>query len=175
MQRKNKTNESLKLAVKFEKEGRDFFLKAAKTTHHPLGRQMFVSLANDELHHLQRVKQIFDTLQQQGDWPTAQSDKIQPLSKMQTIFEQAKEHLTEIVKPKLNDIEALQLALEYEKRGYKFYQRLAKEARLPAEKKFYQELAAQDDNHYQIIQTTQKYLEKPWDWYADQEYQIYEG
>ncbi len=174
MDEKAGTNESLRLAIKFEQEGRDFFLKAADRTHHPLGKQMFSSLANDELQHIRRVTRIFDALESKDEWPQTENANYQPKT-FNTIFEEAKERLKEIVKPQADEIEALNLGLAYEERGYKFYQDLTQKASSAPEKEFYRQLAAEENKHYQIIQETQKYLEKPEDWYADQEHQIYEG
>lgn len=172
MDGKAKTNEGLRLAIKFEQEGREFFLQAAERTQHPLGQRLFQSLANDELVHLRRVTEIFEALQNRQEWPQTQGHEAKTFH---TIFEEAKERLKEIVKPQEDDIEALKLGLELEERGYKFYHDLAEEASDKPEREFFQELAAAEDNHYQIIQSTIKYLESPEDWYADQEHQIYEG
>jgi rubrerythrin len=169
-----RTNESLLLALKFEQEGRDFFLKAAERTQHPLGKQMFRSLADDEIQHLRRVTQVFEALKNKAGWPAPSPEKHSPKT-FHTIFEEAKEHLKEIIAVQADEIEALKLGLTYEERGYKFYQDLAQKASSANEKDFYQQLAIEENSHYQIIQNTQKYMEKPWDWYADQEHQIYEG
>jgi rubrerythrin len=174
MNQEARTNEALRLAIKFEKEGREFFLQAAERTRHPLGKRMFQSLADDELRHLRRVTQVFEALENKEEWPKLEPTNYQPTI-LRTIFEEAKEHLKEIVHPQADELEALNLALAYEQRGYKFYSELAQKAALAPEKDFYQQLAAEENSHYQIIQDTQKYLEKPWDWYADQEHQIYEG
>ncbi len=172
MNEKTRMNEGLQLAIKFEKEGREFFLKAAQATGHPLGKRLFQSLANDELVHLRRVTELFAALQNKQDWPKTQGHEPKTFH---TIFEEAKEHLKEIVQPQVGEIEALNLGLELEERGYKFYKNLAEESVSTPEREFYQELAAAEDNHYQTIQSTIKYLENPADWYADQEHQIYEG
>ena len=174
MDKEDKTNEGLRLAIKFEKEGREFFLQAAERTGHPLGQRLFQSLANDELVHLRRVTEIFEALEKKQDWPQPPGPKHQPKT-FHTIFAEAKEHLKEIVQPQADEIEALKLGLELEERGYKFYQNLAQNASSTPEREFFQELAAAENDHYQIIQNTIKYLEKPEDWYADQEDQIYEG
>jgi rubrerythrin len=174
MDNEARTNESLRLAIALEKEGREFFLQAAERTGHPLGKQIFHSLADDELRHLRRVTQIFEALENKAAWPKTQPQKYQPKS-FHTIFEEAKDHLKKIVKPQADDMEALKVGLTYEDQSYKFYQDLAQKASSTPEKEFYQQLAAEENNHYQIIQETRTYLEKPWDWYADQEHQIYEG
>ncbi len=174
MDKEARTNEGLRLAIKFEKEGREFFLQAAEMTSHPLGKRMFASLANDELLHLRRVTEIFEALENKREWPKAQPGEHQSKT-FHIIFEEARQHLKEIVKPRVGEIEALDLGLAYEKRGYKFYQDLASEAFSKPEKEFFQQLADAENQHYQIIQETIKYLEKPEDWYADQEHQIYEG
>jgi hypothetical protein len=51
-----KTFEALEAAIKFEEDGRTFFLAASKKTEEKFGKSIFSSLADAELDHIHKDK-----------------------------------------------------------------------------------------------------------------------
>ena len=47
----------LATAIKFEEDGRKLFLECVNKTEHPWGKSLFQSLADDELMHIERLKE----------------------------------------------------------------------------------------------------------------------
>jgi len=48
--------------VKFESDGRDFYLRSADAVQNPLAKSVFLALAEDEKDHIRRVREIYDEL-----------------------------------------------------------------------------------------------------------------
>jgi rubrerythrin len=118
--------EALKAAIKFEKDGRKFFLDASKKTKQKYGQLMFRSIADAELEHIKRIREVYDSLIKTGEWPDrpALFTKKSPLK---NVFEEAREKLDQNVKVETNDIEAATIAREYEEKGFRFYQDLGRQ------------------------------------------------
>jgi rubrerythrin len=68
-----RTFEPLEAAIKFEEDGRAFFSAAHKKTEAKFGKSIFFSLADAELDHIQRIRMIYDSLSEMGEWPDAPS------------------------------------------------------------------------------------------------------
>jgi rubrerythrin len=65
----NSFNDAFKIAINFEKEGREYYLSARDRCRHRLGKQMFASLADDEVGHMKRIKNLFDSFAEKGELP----------------------------------------------------------------------------------------------------------
>jgi rubrerythrin len=163
---------SFREAIKFEEDGRKFFLKAAEESLNPFAKEVFQNLAAEELKHIKRIKEVYNNLKGE-DWPslTPSSDNLP----WKNIFREALEKFKDIVKPGIQDADSLQLGLDFERKGYKFYDGLAKNAANNAEKKFFEILRDEEEGHYLIIENLQKYMENPVDWFGEQEHHIFEG
>ena len=68
-----KTFGALEAAIKFEEDGRTFFLEANKKTEEKFAKSIFLSLADAELDHIQRIKAIYESLNKIGVWPETPS------------------------------------------------------------------------------------------------------
>jgi len=62
-----RTFEALEAAIKFEEDGRTFFLAAHKKTEEKFVKSIFLSLADAELDHIQRIRTIYDSLSKMGE------------------------------------------------------------------------------------------------------------
>ena len=166
--------DALKAAIKFEEDGRKFFLDAGKKTKQKYGRLMFQSIADAELEHIQRIREVYDSLTKTGDWPDRPA-LFAAQSPLKTIFEEAREQLDQNVKVETDDIEAVKMAREYEEKGLRFYQDLADRAKALIEKKFYQQLAYEERGHLLMFQDIHEYYFDPVHWYSQKEKLHWDG
>ena len=60
---------ALEVALNNESTERDFYLKQAARTKNAFGKKMFQTIADDELEHYSRIKELHKTLQEKGEWP----------------------------------------------------------------------------------------------------------
>ena len=69
---------------------------------------------------------------------------------------------------------ALQMAMDFERRGYAFYQEQAEGASSPRAKAMWEYLAKAEDQHFTFLQKTHEYLSTNGVWYFDdQEFPIF--
>lgn len=166
--------EALKVAIKFEKDGRKFFLDASKKTNQKYGKLMFQSIADAELEHIERIREVYDSLTRTGEWPDrpALFTTKRPLK---NVFEEAREKVDQNVKVETDDIEAAAMAREYEEKGFRFYQDLADRAKALIERKFYQQLAYEERGHLLIFQDMHEYFIDPVHWFSKKERLHWDG
>jgi len=165
-------SDALKLAITFEKEGREYYLSALDKCNHPLGKRMLQSLANDEIIHMQRITKLFDSLVDKGEWP---EDLPLPQSQIKTTFKEAMETIDKDLKGDETDLGIIEQALKLEKRGYEFYRSMAQKSTSQNEISFFNFLAGEESMHIDVLQTTYEYFEKPWEFFAGEEHPIFEG
>ena len=169
--------EALEFALKFETDGHKFYLEASKKTDNALGKEMFRSLAEEEIIHVEMVKAIYENLTKTRKWPktTGREMKEKKLLDFETIFTKVKEDVKKTLEVNPGDLEALKIAKDMEIEGYKFYQKRAEQTNNPLEKEFYLMLEKEESNHYEVIENTYEYLSNPSDWFSKKERPIYEG
>ena len=61
---------ALEQAIKFESDGRDFYLRAAASLADPAAKGLFAALAEDEKDHIRRVREIYEELKDKPGWPS---------------------------------------------------------------------------------------------------------
>ena len=166
--------DALEAAIKFEEDGRTFFLNASKKTKQQYGRLMFQSIADAELEHIQRIREVYDSVTKTGDWPDSAA-LFTPKAPLKNIFEDAREQLDQNVKVETDDIEAVAMAREYEEEGLRFYQDLADRARVLIEKRFYQQLAYEERGHLLMFQDMHEYYIDPVHWFSQKEKLHWDG
>ncbi len=165
-------SDALKLAMEFEKEGLEYYHQARDKCKHPMGKKMFESLAEDEVLHMKRIKELFDSLLDKGEWP---HQLPLPRTQIKTVFKEAIDTIDKDLKSDENDLEAIDWALKLERKGYEFYRDMSQKSSKQDEKDFFSVLAEEENTHIDVLQTTHEYLEHPWDFYLEEERSIFEG
>ncbi len=159
---------ALKVALDNESREREFYLKNAQRTVNDLGKAMFRQIADDELEHYERLKQLHESWEKQEKWP----DTV-PLTVKNTAI---KDILSNVLKKaeKLpggddDDLAAVRTALDFEARGAKFYRELRDAVSDPKEKQFFELLASIENEHYLSLKDTEEFLTDPASWYQEHE------
>jgi len=133
----------LENAIRFEIDGRDFFLKAAERAKTYLAKVIFQTIAEEELDHIRRVKEIYERTD-----PVSEKQRIAHVaaerSNLQNIFQEASEQMDGTITVNADEMEAIRLAVELEFKGHEFYKCLAQEATSDFERDFYQHLAQEE-------------------------------
>jgi len=149
MPKENEKRKVLEEAIRFETDGREFFLKAAEKAKSYFAKVIFQIIAEEELDHIRKVKQIHE------GYLTSKEQEIPPLtpkkSNLQNIFQQAKEQMDQRVMISADEMEAIRMAIQLEIKGHDFYKRLAEEATSDFERAFYQDLAQEESDHFSVL------------------------
>ena len=135
---------AIKVAMEAEKEASQFYSKAAKNTRNPKGRDMLQQLSEFEMNHYQKLKELFKSLQEKGEWILYSGTTI----KKKTIP-------LKIEKPKgqeqLTDMDALKMAIREEKKAQAYYRSMAELTKDPRGKDMYKRLASEEALHEKVL------------------------
>lgn len=163
-------NEALELAIQTERDGITFYRNAAKKTADELGRKMFLSLVSDEERHLAVLQRISCEesvcIGDLGD--------VMPKMRLKTIFSDAGKS-SDASASSDSDAAVLTIAMGMEKKGYEMYARAAKDATDPVMAQIYERLAAEENEHWEILSETLSYLQDNGNWYMWDEYSFPQG
>ena len=152
-------NESLTM----EEKGHKFYQEGIKKIKNSLGKRMLQRLAEDELIHIKRIKDIFKLLNENMmEKVKIDSPRViifdEIFNRMKAQLEDVAEELTEVG---VDDEEIIAVALELESHAKFFYQDAAKNADNEKVKKFYEMLAQEENSHYELLRNAHNYLENP--------------
>ena len=154
--------EALKLALANEVTERDFYLTHAKRTKDVLGRQMFLSIAADEDTHYQKLTELHAKLEERSKWPDAFS--LEMYSTVTEALGRLSKEATTNPEADDDDVKAVNVAIEFERKGEEFYARLAAKAENKAEKRFFTLLASMEREHRLSLEDTLEYFTDPQEW-----------
>jgi rubrerythrin len=146
----------LALGAEKERAARDFYLQAASRTQHALGKQMFQRLAQEETKH----GQLLTDWANQGvcpvdvKYPTVDPDFIK---KGRGKVEQA-------VKADTDDLKAIELAQDAERKAIDFYLAAADTAGDPPSKDLFMRLKGEEDKHLALLTDLYDYMVNPALW-----------
>jgi len=169
--------QALHRGIQTELQGWTFYRKAAERSADPKGTQTFRSLMSEEEEHLRLLKVQYGALVNEGRWlEMEQARELVPGREVEAIFPGDDETLAALLPADPDDLKALALALDFERKGYQTYRRLSQETGDPAGRALYEYLAAQEQRHYNIIQRAEEYLQTRGAWYFDErELPMFEG
>lgn len=159
---------SVEIAIRMERDAVDFYRKCAEKTNSPVGKKMFLSIAEDEQYHIACATNV---LKGMGFEPS----KTTPKQDMKSIYEQNKDIAMQKIDATTDDVDALKIAMKMEKEGAEFYLKAAAEAAAPNEKALFECLARDEEEHFAIFQNTCSLLNDSSNWFMWQEHVIYEG
>lgn len=155
-------------AVKMEIDAMKFYHEAAQKTIHPFAKRMFQGFVRDEDRHLKMLKDILSGMD-------LKIVSLHPKAEIRTAFSDLKEQMMERISASTDEIEAVQVALDFETKGFEFYKKAADEATDEREKALFFALAGEEQEHYSILQNTYSFLKDTGNWFMWQEQGILEG
>lgn len=155
-------------ARSMETDAIEFYTKAAEKTSHPVGKRIFLSIADDEKRHLALVNALIKGM----DIP---DDAHDPMNKIKNVFSEHKDEMQERIKATTDDKEALKIAMEMESKGRDYYKNAASEAQDAKAKDLFQRLMNEEDKHYTVFSNTFTFLNDTGNWFMWEEHSIVEG
>ncbi len=134
--------DALMRALELEKETFDFYTRAEQKTFNPSGKRIFRWLARTEEEHYLKLTELFNSLDQGGRWvfyggTTIALEPDGPGEK-QIGFE-------------TGDREALEIAMDIEKRGIAYFEELARKTTDPDGREMLETLRDEEKEHLRII------------------------
>jgi rubrerythrin len=83
--------------------------------------------------------------------------------------------MMEKVQATSDELEAFKIAMQMEKEGIEFYNKLLSEASREKEKKLFDKLIKEEEQHYAIFSNTYTFLQDTGNWFMWEEYSIVDG
>ena len=145
--------DALELTLAIERRGYTFYTNASRKTKNGSGRTMFQRLAAEESDHLRRLQAERRSLLEKNDWLKREPARL-PLSRkiVEEIFPQ-KELLKIEVKDQTSDIDALNIAMNLERRSHQFFMDFARQISDANGRKIFIEFAKDEESHLQALLT----------------------
>jgi Fur family ferric uptake transcriptional regulator len=145
--------DALELTLAIERRGYTFYTNASRKTKNGSGRLMFQRLAAEESDHLRRLQVEHRSLLEKNDWLKREPARL-PLSRkiVEEIFPQ-KELLKTEVKDQTSDIDALNIAVNLERRSHQFFVDFAKEISDANGRKIFIDFAKDEESHLKALLT----------------------
>lgn len=157
----------LRQAMGTELEGRALYLQAIERTEDELGKRMFRSLAQDEEEHLQILQAQYAAISRTGQWLDLDSAKEEEPDPSLRLFPEEEEKVGRLIPEDANDLDALKIAMDFERRGYRLYDKAAAETSDPTAQAVFRFLVEEESRHFALLDNAHDYLANQGMWYFD--------
>jgi rubrerythrin len=143
--------DALEMAITNEQQGLHFYNHALEATADAMTRQVFMRLAAEEKEHLEVLQAEFDSLRQSHTWLDDEPALLQfDYERLESIFPKGREHIWQMVRS-AGPIEALQAAMDAERRSYEFFRHYANQVDKPKGRAIFEQFADEEERHLMVI------------------------
>lgn len=156
----------LRQAMGNELEGRALYLEAVERTEDELGQRMFRSLAQDEEGHLQILQVEYGAITGTGGWLDLKATQREEPDPSLRFFPQ-EEAIERLIPEDASDLDALKIAMDFERRGYRLYEKAAAETSDPTAQAVFRFLVEEESRHFALLDNAHDYLANQGIWYFD--------
>lgn len=154
--------DAIKTAIQMERDGYSFYQKAAAQTSSELGQEIFKSIAEDELTHLEVFEKMFEDKVGTDEWNTL-VDSSKKYAELK-IFPKDLE-TTEGKEPDTNELDALRIAMDAEKEAIDYYTDMKDKTENEEVIKIIDEIIEQEKNHYLILEKEFNHIQTTGYWF----------
>ena len=162
-----KTLTWLKTALEMEEKGKKHYDQAALTSRNELGREIFKMLSDYEVEHQKRIREIYAKLEGGESW-TGDLAEFEAVTDLTGVFrELAKKQAAE--KVRADDVEALNMGMDFENASIRFYQEQSRAARDSHEKRFLDLMTLEERGHLNVLADMRLYYTDPEAWYIEKD------
>jgi rubrerythrin len=159
---------AIEIAIKMETDAIKFYNEASEKTKNPIGKKMFLTIVEDEKRHLDMLTQIFKGLD-------LTIMNVSPMKNIKNVFETMKDEMMQKVEATNDELEAFKIAMKMEEEGMEFYKKAALEAEAAKEKRLFERLVHEEEQHYTIFANTYFFMKDTGSWFMWEEHSIVNG
>jgi rubrerythrin len=156
--------EPLQTALALERKGMQFFRQAAASTKGAVAQRTFHFLAGEEEKHIERIKQFYASLVEDG-LPRVTTEFPSDAQSRLDEFNRVLVDLSKTISAGTSDVEAYETALAFENGAEDFYEVQMKTAEDPSVRNFYQWLINEEEMHARLIQSCLDFVNDPEQWF----------
>lgn len=160
--------DALEVALNNETREREFYLQNAKRTTNPVGKAMFRQIADEELEHYERLKELHGKWEKEQKWPESVPLRVKN-TLVRDVLKGVVEKTAKLPPGDKNDLAAVRTAIEFEAAGAVYYADLRDKSADPKEKAFFNLLADMEHEHYVTLKDTEELMTNPASWFRNKE------
>jgi rubrerythrin len=146
---------ALQMAIQTEIDGFNFYQRFAEQTEDPDAQAMFERLAQDEVMHLELLRNTRTELKDSGQWADYKGLPLD-LVKGSPIF--SRERVEQNIVAYTSDLSALRMAYLIEKDAVDFYTRAAQQTSDPNGKRMFLDLVEMERGHLDLLEGEYNFL-----------------
>jgi rubrerythrin len=146
---------ALQMAIQTEIDGFDFYQKFARQTEDPNAKAMFERLANDEVMHLELLRNSKAMLEDEGEWLEYRGA---PLESFEAAPIFSRERVQQNIVAYTSDLSALRVAYLIERDAVDFYTRAAQGTDDPNGRRMFLDLAKMEQGHLDLLEGEYNFL-----------------
>ncbi len=165
---------ALETALGNEMKEREFYLRNADRTQNPLGKAMFRRIAEDELEHYRRLKELHEKWAVEGKWPET-VPLVVNTTNVRDILVSTLKTIDPSAPTDAGDLEAVKIAADFEDKGVRLYRQLAAASADRRERDFFELLAMIEYEHFLSLRDAKEYFENPAAWFTKIEHPMMDG
>jgi rubrerythrin len=166
--------EALKIAIDMENDGKECYQRESQQSGNEVGRKLLQSLALEEETHRQKFVELYQAMKKKKGWPEIDF-RPEKGKKLRELFTQTCKITGVDIKPATTELDAINLAIEKEKKSYDFYNQQSQNATYDGEREFYKDLAGEERAHELILMDYYEYITDPVDWFTMMEHHSLDG
>lgn len=155
MPKMDATLAALQMAIQTEIDGYNFYQRFAEQTEDPNAQAMFEQLAQDEVMHLELLRNTKAMLEESGEWAEYRGVSPGPVEGA-PIF--SRERVEQNLVAYTSDLSALRVAFLIEKDAVDFYTRAAAETDDPNGKRMFRDLVKMEQGHLKLLEGEYNFL-----------------
>jgi rubrerythrin len=159
----------LDTALKMEEKGQAFYKEAASSCRNPQCKEIFTGLIKDEVVHIRRIKQIYDSSIASNCWTRGWESIKGAEENLGALFKGLATKAREKIKAEASDLEAVDLGLDLELASINFYQDHRAKSTDPLEAAFLDQMIIEEKGHWRALKDTRYYLTDPEGWFIEKE------
>lgn len=152
-------------AMAMEKDGENYYRRLATAATDAGLRSIFTLLAEDEVKHFRVVEQMRN---EPGAVPSMAATAV--LASARSIFAQLADFKEDYFDPEQPQLEIYRRALELEARSRDFYREKAQVVPAGPQRELLLRLAAEEEEHYRLIDQVVLFVERPRSWLENAEW-----
>lgn len=170
---KEKVIDNIKIAIRTEIDGYNFYLAASNIVTDKHGKTVFSHLSKEELEHLTVLRAISKALETGGVWLTYE-DAVNEgsLDKSSAPIFMEENELIKRLKTNQTELNAVAIAVEAEEKAVDFYSRMLKDAKEVDEKTVLSKILDMERNHLKLLRWEQESIVKTGFWCDFMEFNI---
>jgi len=161
--------DAVQQARKMEMDGIEFYTKAAADAASPMGSRLFGSFAEDERRHLRIIEEIARGLDVDIE------SMPEPREEIKTVFSNAEVEVGERAVATADEAKAIEIAMGMEQRSYEHYKRCGAQSDNEKEKRLFDRLALEENQHYRMLENTMQYIDDNQEWFLWNEWGLLTG